>query len=95
MKGEDLQGRLTSNFLAMDGVVANNAGHTLDLMRRGILSPAKWDAQIAVVIQESLQFGGGVSVMVNNSSNKDLFLMLKDFFERASQLKENNNEFTY
>jgi hypothetical protein len=56
-KNEDLQSKLTSNFLAMDGSIVNSAPLTLELMRRGILSPQKWDIQIATYIKESQQFG--------------------------------------
>lgn len=44
LKGEDLQAKLTSQFLGFDGTAPTNANLTLDLMRREILSPREWDS---------------------------------------------------
>lgn len=52
LKNEDMQGKLTQKFLALDASIVNNANITLDFMRRGIVSHAKWDSSIATYIRE-------------------------------------------
>lgn len=91
LKTEELQSRLTSNFLALDGSKVNNAPLTLELMRRGILSAQKWDSQIATFIRESQQFGGGAQNV------KELLAMLREFLEGAtnSPSQSNMKEFSY
>lgn len=77
---EDLQSKLTQNFLALDGTFVNNAVITLEFMRRGILSHSKWDSQIAIFIKENQQFSSSLSNPVS-----ELFTFLREFFEMAVQ----------
>ena len=50
---EDIQMRFTQKFLSFDGSINNNTYVTLTLMKRGLLSPQKWDSQMASFVKES------------------------------------------
>jgi hypothetical protein len=74
-KAEDLQKKLTQQFMAFDTNIFTNVELTITLMKRGIISTAQWDSQVSFYIRDNQQF----------QPQEQFFIFIKEFLEFSIQ----------